>query len=217
MTYFDHPAVSNSDLGKLKAACNCSPDYLSGAIDALNFGSLVDAMLTEAWRVDPVRMCLNNEKGERIYFEPDVYIKAVKLASAAKEDPFIKQLIPHLVGQYVFIRTLKFVYDEEEYSILGKCKFDGFAKKFGTGCDYKTVAAKNQKQFIETIDFFDWDKQASWYMDLAQIDKHWILGLSKSTGKILKYAVQRGDEMYESGKRKYSFWAYKWVTLIDGF
>jgi hypothetical protein len=217
MGYFDLQAVSNSDLKSLKTLYNGAHDYLSEMTHALTFGSLVDALLIEAWRVNFLEKSLHDEKGQTIFYSDEIFNKAVRLAQKAKEDPVISKLIPLMAGQYIFVRTLKFMYEDSEYEIKAKCKFDGIVKKIKTGLDYKALACATNKAFIESVDYFDYDQQAAWYMDLAKIDYHWIMCLSKSTDKIFKLAIQRGDPIYLRGKKKYEHWAYKWVTLIDGF
>jgi hypothetical protein len=54
-------------------------------------------------------------------------------------------------------------------------------------------------------------------MDLAKIDTFWIIAISKKNGQIFKHAIKRGDPTYESGRRKYSLWAYRWLLFVDSF
>lgn len=213
--YYLHPAVSNSDLSSLMLA------YYSrerGELeDIFNFGSLVDALLTEPHKVNFIALTLTEDGGKVIRYDPAVFAQGVKLAEACRRDPLIVRFLDSMVGQYVFIRSLVFDYQGEDFTIFARCKFDLFSKRFATGLDFKTTACPTLKAFIAAVDFFDWDRQAAWYMDLARIDRHWIIGISKKTGEIFKYAIQRGDETYNRGRAKYSVWAYRWLVLVEPF
>jgi hypothetical protein len=217
MNYFDLPEVSSSDLGALKREYYGLPDNREQLEEIFNFGSLVDAMLTEREKLDYLTLGLRQENGFYIYYTYDTWRRAEVLAEAARKDPVIGRMLDWMVGQYIFRRTLSFDYQGDEYKIRARCKFDLLAKKLLTGLDFKTTACTTQKQFEESIDFFDWDKQASYYMDISKNNYHWIVGISKKNDKIFKYAIERGDAMHKRGADKYSVWAYRWVTLIEPF
>lgn len=217
INYFDLPEVSSSDLGALKRTFYGLPDNRAELIEVFNFGNLVDAMLTERNLLYPALMGLRQADGSMIYFEPSVWRLARRLADTLEKDPVISLLLPISIGQYIVRRTLDFMYEGEVYQIKGKCKFDLLARKIKTGLDFKTTSCRTYKEFVESIFFFDYDKQGAWYMDLGRIDYHWIAGISKSTGKVFKYAIERGDKAHKSGVDKYSAWAYRWTMLIDPF
>ena len=215
INYFDLPEVSSSDLGELERMFynRARPDLE----EIFNFGSLVDAMLTERHKLDPYALCLTEDGGRIIQYTGEVWRLALKLEVALRADPVVARLLPGMKGQYIFRRTLAFQYEGEEYKIRARCKFDLFTRIHKIGLDFKTTSCKTKKEFIGAIDHFDYDKQAAWYMDLAKIDYHWIVGVSKSTGEIFKYVVQRGDETHARGVAKYSVWAYRWLILIEPF
>ncbi len=217
VSYFDLPEVSNSDLKALGKMIFGIEDNRESLEDILNFGSLVDAMLTETWRVTHLTCTLHLETGGVIQFTPEAFLLAKKLSAALKADRVVSMLVDTMIGQYVFAKTIGFKYQGEEFEIRGRCKFDGFNKKFKLGCDYKTTACTSYAQFKNSIDHFDYDQQGAWYMDLAGIDRHWIIGISKKNSQVFKYAIERGDETYLNGVRKYSRLAYLWKLLIEDF
>jgi len=217
INYFDLPEVSSSDLGALKRTFYGLPDNRAELIKVFNFGSLVDAMLTERYLLYPVVMGLRTLDGQMVYFTLEDWKLAERLAATLAEDPVIRRLLPMAVGQYIFRRTLDFIYEGEVYQIRGKCKFDLYARGIKTGLDFKTTAATTRAQFIESIDFLDYDKQAAYYMDLGRVDQYWIAGISKKNGKIFKVAIERGDATHKAGVAKYTVWARRWVMLIDPF
>lgn len=215
INYYDLPEVSSSDLGELERTFY---DRERGDLEEIfNFGSLVDAMLTERELLN-YSMCSLRQPGSLdLLFSPLVWRQAEILADYLRKDPVVKLMLPGAKGQYIFRRTLCFQYEGDEHKIRARCKFDLFIKAHKTGLDFKTTSAKSGKEFIAAIDHFDWDKQAAWYMDLARIDFHWIIGVSKKTGEVFKYVVQRGDANHTRGVAKYSVWAYRWLLLIEPF
>lgn len=222
VNYFDRPEVSNSDLKALERMFLVKPEQ--DLTEVFNFGSLVDAMLTEPWRV--LRMSdgvgtpfcqLRLETGGLITYSSSTYKHASKLSQNLKNDRVVKMMLDTMSGQWVVAREMSFVYEEQEYKIKGRCKFDGYSQKYKIGVDYKTTACSTLKAFRDAIDFFDWDQQGAWYMDLAEIDSHWIIGVSKKTGEVFKHVIQRDDEVYKRGRDKYARWAYRWLMLIENF
>lgn len=215
--YFDLPEVSASELKELRATYYGLADRRENLEEVFNFGSLVDAMLTERERLDYTHCSLKVPGSLDLHFSPIVWRQAERLAEALRKDPVVALLIKVMTGQYIFRRTISFTYQGEEYSLRGRCKFDGFAKPYKTGLEYKTTAAKTLREFLAAIDFFAWDMSAAWYMDLARIDYFWIIAVSKSSGEVFKRVVERGDETYKLGVQKYSVWAYRWTMLVDPF
>lgn len=215
--YFARPEISNSNFKALKNAYGVIEDRTHLLKDVFAFGSLVDAFLTEPWRASQKELTLQVETGELVTFDHDVFLLAKRLANKLKTDRVVSHLINTMIGQYVFARTISFNYEATDYEIKGRCKFDGYSKKFATGVDYKTTACTSLSSFVESIEFFDYDQAGAFYMDLGRIDRFWIIGISKKNEQIFKYAIERNDATYKRGLEKYSKWAYNWITLIDGF
>lgn len=217
MNYYSLAEVSNSDLSALKKKIFGLGESERDLTKAYAFGSLVDAMLTEPKRCNYVASTLLDENYNLVVYDFETWDHAKRLVDVCMRDALVSKLVKNMIGQYVFRRTLNFNYDVDQYHIKARCKFDGYNKMFSVGVDYKTTSCTTRKQFIDTIEHFDYDRQAAWYMDLARIDFHWIIGISKKTGEVYKYAIQRGYDAHRSGVEKYQYLAYKWVTLIDGF
>jgi len=166
-------------------------------MDIFNFGSLVDAMLSEEFRINPLTLTLRQDIGPDIVYASDIFLQADRLADRCKKDPVIAEILKRMIGQYIFIRSLGFTYEGEDLALRARCKFDAYGKALAMGADYKTTAA--------------------FYMDLARIEMFWIIGISKVTGEIFKHAIRRGDAVYLAGRAKYSFWAYRWKLLVEPF
>lgn len=214
--YFSLPSVSNSELQALRRATNALPNPFEDIQGSLHFGSLVDAMLTESHRCNHFYYTLQDEP-KPITFTPTEWELALWMYKQALKDPIIKEFVNSGSGQHVFSKPLTFNYEGFDYTIEGRCKFDSIKQAISTGVDYKTTACATRKSFIESIEFLNYDQAGAWYMDLAGIDRFWILGISKKTKEVFKFAIQRGDEVYERGRGKYAFWAYRWLMLLDGF
>jgi hypothetical protein len=217
MNYFDLPEVSASDLGALKRLYYGLPDNREHLRDIFDFGSLVDAMLTEKHKLDPSTLGLLQDNGFYIYYTREVWLQAERLARNLAEDPLVARMLPLCRGQYIFRRTLNFNYQGDDFQIRARCKFDLYGKTIGTGLDFKTTACKSQKEFVASIEFLDYDKAAAWYMDLARIDRFLIIAAAKKSDKIFKYVIHRDDETHKRGVEKYSLWAYRWKMLIEPF
>lgn len=216
-SYYDLPEVSCSDLKDLQRQYYVKEDTRFRNIEALHFGSLVDAMLTENRKVNYLLQTLTEDDGNVIHYEFDVFRFAMQMADKLRKDPLVALLLKVMVGQYVFRRTLTLEHDGNIFNIQGRCKYDGFSKSHQSGVDYKMIAAGTYTGFLASIEFFDWDMQAAWYMDLGRIDRHWIIAGSKVNDEIFKLAVQRGDDVYEAGRRKYLIWAYRWSIFFSDF
>jgi len=211
MTYFSLRSVSNSNLQELRRTYYGIPFDVKESI--LNFGSLVDALLTEAWRCNHFYYRLDNGRDLPTHFTPEEWAFAVILADRFCQDPIVRELLKGQ-SQKVFQRKLTFEFDGQEFTIEGRCKYDSIRCEINIGCDYKTTACATQRSFIESIDFLNYDQAAAWYMDIAEIDRFIIIAISKKTKEIFRFAIQRGDSVYERGRSKYSFWAYRWLQLI---
>lgn len=212
--YFLRPEVSNSELLALRRAYYSVPD--PDLEQVYRFGSLVDAMLTEDGRVDYILHQLHDDD-EIINYTGAEFVLATSMVDACKVDPVIRAFIEGGRSQHIFIKTIGFTYDGEEYQIKGRCKFDSIKKSIKTGADYKTTACTTRKACLAAIDYFNYDQQGAWYMDLAGTDRHWIIFISKKTKQVFKFAIERGDAVYEQGRRKYSFWARVWLMLFENF
>lgn len=204
--YFGLPQVSNSDLGQLRKEIN-------GIVEILNldfhyaFGSLVDAMLTEPKHI------IKLAKAAYI-FTVEHYLMADKMVDYCLKDPLIPLMLKKSTGQYVYIRTLTFTDDMGTFKMKCRCKFDLLNKPMKMGLDFKTLSVETYNAFIASIEHFDYDRQAAFYMNLARLDRFWIIGISKKNAQIFRLAITRGDKYYKSGNAKVLYWARKYNDMI---
>ncbi len=216
MDYFKRKEVSNSDLGALKK-------LLSGIEDEhdpthnYNFGSLVDAMLTEPRLVDFNNSTCKTSSGV-IEFSPEDMTRAMRMIAALLDDKYLAAIVKIMDSQYtVFNPSFEIEYDDFAFTLPVRAKLDGYYQKRKMSVDWKTTVSSTQKQFDSSIQHFAYHRQGAWYMDLAGCDSHMIVGISKKNNKIFKRLIKRGDDLYNSGKNEYQYLAFKWFTLIQNF
>jgi hypothetical protein len=213
MNYYENNAfISNSDLGSFKDVLqgekNLIPDEKLQAI--YDFGNLVEHYALPS-----------SDSADRIGSPSDVE-KAKLMAQAVESNPSARFLIS-LMGnrQHEFYRNADTVeWEGVEVQIPRKCKFDGYSKKFKIGIDLKTTACLTLQEFIVAFWFFDYDRQAAWYMDIARIDRMVYIGVSKKLNRfgrheVFIHAIERGDAFYQSGLKKYSKLAIKYYFMVQ--
>jgi hypothetical protein len=210
MNYFARPEVSNSDLTSLWK-------YFipqSHAVDiekAYRFGSLVDAIITEPERVDFFRFTIDGEQ-----YTKDEFQIAGAMKKAFLADPFCRHILENSEMQRVEVRNdFPIRHIGHEFRLDVRCKFDFFGRdNVLIDGDLKSTACLNQKSFEESIQYFDYDRQSAWYMDISGRDRFVFIGVSKKNMKIFKVPVKRGDAIYQSGRAKYSELAFKYWYMF---
>lgn len=217
VNYYDLPQVSNSDLTALARACNALPDNREELEDVFNFGSLVDAMLTESFRLSYGLRTLTDEYGRVTYYTQEVWDQASTMVRQARKDKVISMALKQMIGQYVFVRRFVFTFGGLDEYLMMRCKFDQYHRALRMGMEYKTTSCRTKKQFREAVDHFHWDRAAHIYINLGRAESHWIKGISKETGEIFTIAVNKGHEIYTNGGQKAAYWCNKWNILIPNF
>lgn len=214
--------ISNSNLTEFEKALR-GEEISPNLQQIFNMGNLTDAMVTEKHRVDFETNTLKGGAYENdIPFEQDAFLKAEMMGKAFWADPLVRQMCTGMKFQYVYAREqFPIEYEGDNILIKARCKFDGIHRG-RMGLELKTTAATSQSAFMACLPHFNWDRAGAWYMDLARIDRHLFVGISKKTKhgnkpEIYKYAMQRGDEHYTRGKMKYQRLAYKYFQLIHSF
>lgn len=207
--YFEQTQfVSNSDLTNLKKLFNLEEER--DLSKAYNFGSLVDAMITEEQAVGRFASLHDAEELKR----------AEMMKKAGLADSTLKLFMETSKLQHeVYRNAFPIHYQGQEITLPMRCKFDFLNKGLKTGADLKTTACTSQKAFVDAIFQFDYDRQAALYMDLMGLERFMFIGLGKKPGRggkhpVFKYAVIRGDETHQKGKRKYCFLAFNYYFLI---
>ncbi len=213
--YYNRPEVSNSDLTALRDLLH--PRLQFGDREAaFRFGTLVDAIVTEPSRVNHYALTVDDVQYTREEFghATEMY-KSLK--AEARRDPFLAHVLDNADTQRVSVRHGQpFEYGEFPFTLDTRCKWDWWLDGIRFGGDLKTTSAASQKEFEESVDFFDWDRSRAWYMDIERTDRDFIYAVSKQNGLVFKKFIYRGDETYTRGREKYeelAFWY--WCLNLD--
>lgn len=212
-SYYSRPEVSNSDLTQLKNLLHTRLQY-GDREEAFRFGSLVDALVTEPFRVNRYRFTVDDVQYTEEEFEHATQMLR-SLRSEARRDAFLAKVLETADTQRcMFNKRQQFKYGGFSFSLDTRCKWDWFLTPYGFGGDLKTTFASTQKEFDEAVDFFDWDRSRAWYMDIARSDRDFIYGISKKNGCVFKKFINRDDAIYKRGREKYEELAFQYWCLI---
>lgn len=212
-SYYSRPEVSNSDLTQLKNLLHPRLQY-GDRETAFRFGSLVDALVTEPFRVNRYRFTVDDVQYSEEEFEHATQMLRA-LRSEARRDAFLAKVLETADTQRcMFNKRQQFQYGGFSFSLDTRCKWDWFLTPYGFGGDLKTTFASTQKEFDEAVDFFDWDRSRAWYMDIARSDRDFIYGISKKNGCVFKKFINRDDAIYKRGREKYAELAFQYWCLI---
>jgi hypothetical protein len=206
--YYSRSEVSNSDLSALKNYF-MPKDFVMDATAAYRFGNLIDAMITEAHRVDHYRMRVDNEQ-----FNPEEWNKALKMKEAFMKDPECIRLHKLCSGQAVKVREVEIDYDGFKFTLPMRCKYDLWSDQLNWGGDLKSTTATTQAQFEAACNYFDYDRQRAVYMTLSGATRDVLIGVSKVNYKVFKIYINQESEFYLSGMQKFKELAFRYWMLF---
>lgn len=218
--YAQSEYISNSDLSALRDlfTLRVKPKNLRAIYD---FGNLVDAMLTEPMLIKKgKKLALWLSDGTEAVFTQKQYDTAQNMVRDAIANQHVSILIRSMEFQVVEYRNaFAIASDKAEFTLPVRCKLDIRNKSLRMGGDFKSTAAATNKAFLQSLDYFDYDRQAAWYMDICGLDYFWWVGIRKTPNKkgthnVYPHVIERGAPLYESGRRKYQHWAFMYHMLI---
>lgn len=218
--YYGRSEISNSDLTAFKLKLYPKLDFVKPKArrQAFRLGTLVDALVTEPKKVNHYRLTVGDEQYTKEEFRWGLK-RLGALRSHAEKDRFLDFVLKNADGQRWFCNpSQKFTYECFDFELPTRCKFDWWLGTFGG--DLKTTTATTQEQFENCIDFFDWDRSRSFYMDLVNAinplhgNQDFIYAVSKTTQRVFFRKIVRGDELYTRGREKYLDLAFRlWCIL----
>ena len=178
---------------------------------AFRFGSLVDALVTEPYKVNYYNFTIDDEQyAEDEFRHAQEMCKALRMEST--KDAFLKKVLDVAETQRFMVnKSQEFTYCNFPFRLDTRCKWDWWLGFFGG--DLKTTFASTQQQFEDAVDFFDWDRSRAWYMDIANSDRDFIYAISKKNCKVFKKFITRGDKVYQRGREKYEELAFQYWCL----
>ena len=214
--YYSRPEVSNSDLLQVEKYF-MPPGRVFDIENAYRFGNLIDAMITEPHRCDHYR-----HRVDGVQFTADEWKLAYSMKNSYDRDPFCQSIDKMAEGQKVMSGWMEFEYADIRFSLEVRCKWDRWMEALKHGADIKSTVATTQKQFEDSLNYFNYDQQRAFYMDIARMlgypcDKDVLIGISKVNQKIFKVPIVRDGEFYLRGKEKYTSAAFRWWYLFANF
>ncbi|HBG71443.1 MAG: hypothetical protein A2W93_14420 [Bacteroidetes bacterium GWF2_43_63] len=205
--YFERPEVSNSDLTKIKH--ELSGGHGNDPYDAFRIGTLVDAIITEPDALDPYARTIREYKYTRKEIQ-----NAEKMRDKFYEDPFCSEFVKGASFQEIMIRDMEIKYAGQSFVLPVRCKWDIWKQSYGMGGDIKSTTATTLRQFEAAVEHFDYDRSRAFYMDIAGSTHDVIIGISKKNFKIFRIPVIKGGALYNRGKEKYSYLAWKYKMMF---
>jgi len=204
-------AVSNSDLNWLKS------EVLTGGIkfdfqQSYRISSLVNAMITEPERVNYFYKTLDDE----IYSDED-FNQCELMKIAFKKDEFCASLLKQNSEELFKYRTVPLSYGGFDFSLRMSCKYHLFIDSLGWGAGIRSTSATTEKEFLDSVMLFDYDRQRAVCMEISGANKDMIIGISKINYRIFKLPIVRGNALHRSGLEKMSELSFKWWLYYDNF
>ena len=211
--YYGRPECSNSDLSILNKYWQ--PFQIIYDIEAVqNFGTLSDCMITDVQRLDFFKYTCAGVQHSKAEF-----IQAEEIKKTFFRDEFCRLLHSNSDLQRMEVNeAFPITYAGFTFYLPMRMKADFDAKdKLGIIADLKTTAAETQKEFQKQVREFEYHRQAAVYMDLRNVDRFVIIGISKKNFRLFKVTIERGDEMYTAGRERYEELAFRYFTLFHHF
>ena len=211
--YYEYQgATSNSDLSLIKGRDN---DF--DPTEAYRFGNLFDCMVTEPDKVNWYKRTVEGVQGGP--FTEEQFDIATDMRKSVLANQHAAILIRNSNYQKIMIKRVV-VEDEEmdgrlvSFTLDMRCKWDFWANAWNWGGDLKSTTAETQEQFEAACSHFDYDRQRFVYMTLGNSIQDILIGVSKvKPHNVFMKLIQRGDDFFESGKRKFLRLAYKAAQL----
>jgi hypothetical protein len=188
--YFNHHAVSNSDVKEMWRKHNGIPKH-EGLQPIFDFGTEFHSGILEPHKSDLGKLKIEDQElirdMSKTYWKDDLCRKIA--------------MMPDFRREHVFVRANRLGFE------WVRCKADGDTAKLRLCLELKGLAVSSQKAFEEAILFHDYDQATSWYLNvmpgIKQYDQQLIVGISKTyPDRMFKLLVDRRHENYKSGVEK---------------
>ena len=206
--YYSRTEVSNSDLSWLQNQLH--PREMPDPTEAYRFGSLIDAMITEPQRVNFLTRTLDGYQFPAPEFE-----KAEQMKRAFLHDAFCSGMNEAKTEtQKVMAKEVILGYQGVQFTLKMRYKWDLWFPAIGSGGDIKSTSATTQKQFEDSVQYFDYDRQRAVYMSISGATTDVLIGISKVNFKTFKVYITRQSSLFASGMDKFKYLAYRWHLLF---
>jgi hypothetical protein len=209
--YYLLSECSNSDLSELNKLLR-PETYEFDYQDALRFGTLVDALITEMHKVNVYKRTVEDV----IYLQSDFKL-AQEMKLAFYRDPVCAAFMKLADCQKISIGMVKHSWQQFEFELRMRCKWDLFMPAMHQGADIKTTTATTQKAFEEACEHFNYWRSRVVYMKLENTNKDMLIGISKVNLKVFKIPIIRGDKYWQKGEEQANELAFNYWHLFNDF
>lgn len=223
--YRSFHAVANSDLSWLEKKM-MPKEWVIDSEQAFKMGSLIDAMITEAHKVDYYTHRLEDvqytakdfelaKKMKQSFRNPNAYMHSETTIEAAKRHhAFVMDLIQDCSFQHISYQpAFEIQHDGVTFRIPAKAKWDLKHKVLKLGGDIKSTTATTMAGCMAALKHFNYDRSRAWYMDLEGHDMDCLIFISKVNFKVFVIPFDRKHWIYTEGKAKYQELAFKYWTM----
>lgn len=209
--YYLRSECSNSDLSELNKLLR--PEiYDFDYQEALRFGTLVDALITEMHKVNVYKRTVD----DTIYLQSDFEL-ARQMKAAFYKDPVCAAFMKLADCQKISVGMVRHIWQQFIFELEMRCKWDLFLPAIRQGADIKTTTATTQKQFEEVCDHFNYFRSRVIYMKLENTEKDMLIGISKVNLKVFKIPIVRGDKYWNKGEEQSNELAFNYWHLFNDF
>lgn len=207
--YYKRLEVSNSSLTQLQKYFIPQNQWVD-IQNAYRLGTLVDSVITEPAKVNYYERTI-----EDYIYTKDEMDMAKGVKNAFLRDEFCRNIFENSEMQRVRIRDLEIQHHNHRFKLAARYKGDMFVRNWDLMADIKSTNCTTQKQFEDSIDYFNYNRQGAWYLDMEERNNFIFLGLCKKPPyPIFKVSMVRGDAMFQSGQAAYQELAFKYWCLF---
>jgi hypothetical protein len=135
----------------------------------------------------------------------------VRMAETALSDPLLSALLSGAISAV----DIEEEFYREMNGIRVKCKCDGIVKSEGVIIELKSLSVRTYNAFLGSIDRFDYDAGAAYYLDITGAKEVLLFAVSKlCPERYFKTVITRDSTLYHSGRMKYH--TYMKNAYMDG-
>lgn len=209
--YYLRSECSNSDLSELNKLLR--PEiYDFDYQEALRFGTLVDALITEMHKVNVYKRTVD----DTIYLQSDFEL-ARQMKAAFYRDPVCAAFAKISEFQKVSVGKVQYEWGSFKFWLDMRAKWDGWMPLLNHGYDIKTTTATTLQQFEDACEYFHYYRSRAFYMALENSKSDMLIGISKINQKIFKIPIVRGDKKWQKGYDQAAELGFSFWHLFDGF
>lgn len=209
--YFLRGECSNSDLSTVDKLFNPGR-YDFDFTEALRFGTLIDALITEMQLVDVYKRSVHG-----YIYKPEEMTLAYEMKKAFYKDATCAAFAKLSEFQKISVGSVQYEWGNFQFEIKCRSKWDGWMPALNHGYDIKSTTATTQKQFEDACEHFQYYRSRVFYAKLEKSKKDMLIGISKVNKKIFKIPITMGDKFWNKGLEGANNLAFNYWFHFENF